>query len=140
MQEFNAYFKIYLETDALPLLRDGLIRSISDRVSDFLRLGDFCGLAPVLIRLELRPHRRDWRRIHARARVGAVVIDEGYSDVASIGSGPADFSGPAGVLAFQLRARLGVRLGIYFGGRPIGFLRLSKKRQPEPVKKKEDQK
>jgi hypothetical protein len=131
MQELNVFFRVQLKTDAIKADVGGMTKVITNRIYDFLRLAENRDLAPVLLRLDMRPVKGDWRRIRAKARVGVVVIvDDDYIPCWR----PEGLEGePVDAYAAALRSRSRMKLLLQYGGAHVGRISLVESKLPAPI-------
>lgn len=131
MQELNVFFKVRLNTDALKADAGAMTKVIANRIYDFLRLAENRDLVPVLLRLDMRPVKGDWRRIRAKARVGvAVIADDDYTSCWKPEGLECE---PVDAYAAALRSRSRMRLLLQYGGAHAGRISLVESKRPAPI-------
>jgi len=131
MQELNVFFKIRLNTDALKADAGAMTKAITDRIYDFLRLAENRDLAPVLLQLDMRPVKGDWRRVLVRARVGVVVVVD--DDYVSCWKPEGLECEPVDAYAAALRNRSRMKLLLQYGGAHVGRIGLVESKLPAPI-------
>lgn len=132
MQELSVPFKVRLNTeDGLKADVGGMTKAITDRIYDFLRLAGSRDLAPVLLRLDMRPVKGDWRRIRVRARVGVVVVVD--DDYMGCWKPEGQECEPVDAYAAALRSRSRMRLLLQYGGAHVGRISLVESKLPAPI-------